>query len=62
MNLHDKIAKVAYVLYEKNGKIEGKDIDYWLEAEILVKDALNQESPESTKEKGGRRRVQQRKI
>lgn len=36
MILYDEIAKVAYELYEKSGKIEGRDLDNWLEAEKIV--------------------------
>jgi hypothetical protein len=32
----DKIARVAYELYEKSGRIHGKDIEHWLEAEVIV--------------------------
>lgn len=35
MNSHDEIAKVAYELYEKSGKI-GRDLENWLEAEKTV--------------------------
>ncbi len=35
MNLHDEIAKAAYELYEKSGKI-GRDLENWLEAEKIV--------------------------
>ena len=37
MNLNDEIAKVAYELYEKSGKVDGRDIEHWLEAEKIVK-------------------------
>lgn len=37
MNLHDEIAKVAYELYEKSGRIDGRDKANWLEAEQIVK-------------------------
>ncbi|GAB4409247.1 MAG: hypothetical protein OHK0032_04810 [Thermodesulfovibrionales bacterium] len=36
MNLHDEIAKVAYELYEKRGRVGGHDLDDWFEAERLV--------------------------
>lgn len=36
MNLYDEIKKEAYSLYEKNGMIEGRDIDNWFEAERIV--------------------------
>ncbi len=35
MNLHDEIAKAAYELYEKSGKI-GRDLENWLEAEKII--------------------------
>jgi hypothetical protein len=37
MNLHDEIAKVAYELYEKSGRISGRDMENWIEAEKVVK-------------------------
>jgi len=37
MNLHDKIAIVAYELYEKSGRIEGRNMENWVEAERIVK-------------------------
>ena len=36
INLHIEIAKVAFELYEKSGRVEGRDLDNWLEAEKLV--------------------------
>lgn len=37
MNLHDLIAQIACELYTKNGKVEGRDLENWLEAEWIVK-------------------------
>ena len=37
MNLQDEIAKVAYDLYEKSGRINGRDMENWIEAERIVK-------------------------
>ncbi len=37
MNLHEEIKKVAYELYEKSGRIWGRDIENWLAAEKIVK-------------------------
>ncbi len=37
MDLHEKIAKLAYQLYEKSGRIEGQDLYNWLEAERIMK-------------------------
>jgi replicative DNA helicase len=36
-NLHREIFRVAYDIYERNGQIEGHDLDHWLEAEKIVK-------------------------
>jgi len=36
-NLHQKIFRVAYDIYERNGHIEGRDLDNWLEAERIVR-------------------------
>lgn len=40
MDLHDLIEQVACDLYVRSGKIEGRDIENWLEAEWLVKNRL----------------------
>lgn len=36
MNLHDEIARVAYGLYEKRGKVSGHHLDDWYEAVRIV--------------------------
>ncbi len=33
---YDEIAKVAHDLYEKSGRIHGRDMQNWLEAERIV--------------------------
>jgi hypothetical protein len=33
---HEEIAKIAYAIFEKNGKIPGKDQENWLEAEAQL--------------------------
>ncbi|MEQ9619606.1 MAG: DUF2934 domain-containing protein [Deltaproteobacteria bacterium] len=35
-SIHDKIAKKAYELYEQSGRIDGKDVEHWLQAEKMV--------------------------
>jgi hypothetical protein len=37
MNLNEEIAKVAYELYERDGRQNGKDREHWLEAEGIVR-------------------------
>ncbi len=37
MNLHEEIAKVAYELYEKSGRLGGCERGNWLEAEKIVR-------------------------
>ncbi len=34
---YDEVARVAYDLYEKRGKIHGHDREDWLKAEMIVK-------------------------
>ena len=36
MDLKDEIRNLAYELYEKSGKVAGRDFDNWLEAEKIV--------------------------
>jgi len=36
-NLHQEIFRVAYDIYERNGRIEGRELDHWLEAERIVR-------------------------
>lgn len=35
-SVHDKIARVAYELFEKGGRVHGRDVEHWLEAEMIV--------------------------
>jgi hypothetical protein len=35
--LHLEILRVAHDIYERSGRIEGHDLDNWLEAERIVK-------------------------
>ncbi len=35
-SVQDKIARVAYELFEKSGRTHGKDIEHWIEAEVIV--------------------------
>jgi len=36
-NFYDEVAKVAYDLFEKGGKVHGHDMTDWLKAEMIVK-------------------------
>ena len=36
MSYRREIEKIAYELYEKNGWVDGNDLDHWLEAERIV--------------------------
>lgn len=52
MNLYDEIAKVAYELYEKSGRIAGRDMENWLEAEKTVKARAKKELTTAVKKTG----------
>jgi hypothetical protein len=55
MKWYDEIARIARELYEKSGRIEGRDLDNWLEAERIVmerykeQEMLEEESSSSPK-------------
>jgi len=36
MSFQDEITKVAYELYEKSGRIDGRNLENWIEAERIV--------------------------
>ena len=36
MKRHKEIEKLAYELFEKGGRVHGRDIDHWLEAERIA--------------------------
>jgi len=36
MKLYEEIEMIAYEIWEKSGRVHGKDIDHWLEAERIV--------------------------
>jgi hypothetical protein len=44
MDLQEQIAKVAYELYERDGRQDGKDQEHWLEAERIVKDRISEQN------------------
>ena len=41
-SLHQRIAELAYVLYERSGFQDGKDLEHWLEAERQVRGVRGQ--------------------
>lgn len=57
MKWYDEIAKIARELYEKSGRMKGRDLDNWLEAERIVmeryreQEMLEAESSSFTKKK-----------
>ncbi len=42
-DFYDEVAKVAYDLYEKRGRIHGDDLADWLKAETIVKKRYEKE-------------------
>ncbi len=51
MNLHDEIAKVAHELYEKSGRVPGRDLENWLEAEKIVMARYKEQKKASSRAK-----------
>ena len=37
MKRHKKIQRLAYELFEKGGRVHGREIDHWLEAERILR-------------------------
>ena len=60
MRWYDEIAKLARELYEKSGRVEGRDLDNWLEAERIImerykeQEMLEEEASSSTKKKSNK--------
>lgn len=36
MDYYDEVARVAYDIFEREGKVHGRHFDHWIEAEIIV--------------------------
>ncbi|HAM50778.1 MAG TPA: hypothetical protein DCP92_08820 [Nitrospiraceae bacterium] len=49
MNVHDIVEQVACELYMKSGRVEGSDLDNWLEAERIVWNAIEEETQRRTR-------------
>ena len=37
MKRHREIQKLAYEMFEKSGRVHGRELDHWLEAELIIK-------------------------
>lgn len=62
MNIYDQIAKVAYSIYEKNGKVNGSDLDDWLKAEKIVLGLQNKQRGEISEIRAGKKKVTKEKA
>ncbi len=51
MDLKEEIAKVAYELFERDGRTHGKDKEHWLEAERIVEARRSLEVKKSVEKK-----------
>lgn len=40
-DLRDRIARKAYELYQKRGRVEGHDLQDWLDAEAILRDEID---------------------
>ncbi len=47
-DFYDEVARVAYDLYEKRGRIHGHDMEDWLKAETIVKKKYEKESTKTS--------------
>ncbi len=44
MKLCEEIEKIAYELWEQTGRVHGRDLEHWLEAERIVKERYELET------------------
>jgi len=49
-NLYEETVKVASELFEKNGRVEGRDLENWLEAEKILKTEIHSNNHDSSEE------------
>ncbi len=61
-DLGHEIAKVAYELYEKSGRIEGRDLENWLEAERIVLARRAKETPQPVEEAEGETVIEEKEV
>jgi len=68
MKLYEEIEMIAYELWEQTGRVHGKDIEHWLEAERIVRERneltkLGKKKPQEEKKtvKSGKRGVKTQK-
>jgi hypothetical protein len=47
-DFYDEVARVAYDLYEKGGRIHGHDMADWLKAEMIVKKRYEKETKQGS--------------
>jgi hypothetical protein len=62
MDFYDEIARVAYALYERDGRIDGRDLDHWLEAEMIVLSRYEKQKPMALPEKKRLAKAKQKKT
>ena len=49
-NLYEETVKVAAELFEKNGRVEGRDLENWLDAEKILKTEIHSNNHDSSEE------------
>jgi hypothetical protein len=64
MNVHEEILKVAHDLYERSGRVEGRDHENWHKAERIVMEgrmnlSVNKDSSNALDNAGMRKKAKQ---
>jgi hypothetical protein len=49
MKLHEEMETIAYEIWEKSGRVHGRDLEHWFEAERIVKERYLMETGEKKK-------------
>jgi hypothetical protein len=61
MNTYEKISEVARDLYEKSGRIDGRDLENWHEAERIVRESLESLARGKTVSQAGEKKISEKK-
>ena len=60
MKKHEDIQKLAYEIFEKGGRVHGRDLAHWLEAERIIKARLMDKHAAEVEAAASKKRAVQR--
>lgn len=60
MKKHEEIQRLAYEIFEKGGRVHGRELDHWLEAEHVIKARETAVRAAETKTVAAKKRIVER--